>query len=244
MKPVDHLTQDIIAQFIIWAAFRSEESDITPGDEYALRVWCPDGDTPDHTFAVMARTDDGTGYAHGHLHNGDTHVPNLDMYGYVSGGGDNNTIVNYAPVLNFETAELMGWSSQFGQTFRASGVGLAAIELVYATGDDPPTRPITFQLYDAVNGNPVGPAKTCFGDPGPAQSRAGAFWWPDEAPLIPGGTYYIEGTSVGANVWRMFDGYPYGEFYLNRQPQSGKDLMMTIAEYEAAPDVDPSIHTY
>jgi hypothetical protein len=158
----------------------------------------------------MARTDDGTGYASGHLYNGDTPVTGLDMYGYVSGGGDTNSVVNYAPVIDFQTAELMGWDTRHGQTFRASGVGLAAIELVYATGPDPADRPITFQLYDSVGGAPIGPAKTCFGGPGPAQSRAGSFWWPDEAPLVPGRTYYVEMTSAGANVWRMLDGYPFG----------------------------------
>jgi hypothetical protein len=48
--------------------------------------------------------------------------------------------------------------------------------------------PITFQVYDRVNGTRIGPAKTCYGAPLAFQGRAAAIWDRDDVPLVPGRT--------------------------------------------------------
>ncbi len=219
---------------IIWifhAVFRSKEVPLVPGQTYAARFW-RDPSSTSQSFAIVARSDHRTGYPDGHLYAGNTAYTNLDAYAYIS-GGEPGTLVNHAPVADLSLAQLAGMSTRFGQTFIASGDGLAAVEIVYATGDvDPPSLPITFQVYESVGGAPIGTAKRCYGIPGYYQARAAAFWSRGDIPLVPGTKYYVEWTAPppGVNTWRMNENLA-GESYLDRVSQAPWDLLMAIAEY-------------
>ena len=215
---------------IFWVAFKSSEVTLNVGQRYAVRIWRePNSAAPD--FALVARTDGGTGYANGHLYAGNTPLPNLDAFAYISGGAP-GTIVNHTPVLNFQLPQLIGSSGRHGQTFRASGTSLAAVNIVYATGQQTPDPlQFVFQCYSTVNGTPIGPSKTCYGVPGFFQGRAAAMWLPGEVPLTPNQFYYIEWTSPGSNTWVMTEDVP-GNAFVNRVSVPDKDLAMSIAEYE------------
>jgi hypothetical protein len=220
--------------FTSWVAWHSEEVDLIPGEQYALHLWCPQGPADTHDFALVARRDRGDGYTEGRLYEGDTPIadPGRDMFGYFGGDVGNNTLVNYGPVRYFDLpGELVGWNTSFGQTFTATGEALAGAEVVVAPLGDL-TEPVTFQLYDRVGGEPIGPSKTCWGAPGPFQSRVGAFWYPGEAPLEPGKQYYLECSSAGINTWDMRGAYLGGALYVDRRMRPGRDLRMVLAEYE------------
>ncbi|MBI4578994.1 MAG: hypothetical protein HY718_04785 [Planctomycetes bacterium] len=224
---------------ILWVPYRSSEVTLTVGQTYALRLWVAPGSQAT-SFAIVTRPDDGGGYSGGRLYVDDVSYPGLDGYAYVSGGTP-GTIVNHAPLADLTLPTLAGWSTRFGQTFRASGTSLAGAEIVYATGDySPPALRFDFQVYTAVGGSPIGPSRTSYGVPGVFQARAAAAWVENEVPLTPGQMYYIEWTppASGCNTWYMTESVP-GEGYVNRVALAPpQDLMMAIAEYQA---VGPTI---
>lgn len=218
---------------IFWVPFRSDEVNLTPGKTYALRLW-RDPKSQSETFALVVRPDKGDGYAGGHLYVGDKPRTDLDAYAYVSGGKP-GTIVNHAPVGDAEPKNLVGTAKRYGQTFRASGEGLAAADIIYATGEPrPKALPITFQLYDKPGGRPIGPAKTCYGMPLAFQARAAAVWMKGDAPLTPGREYYLEWSSPGCNTWQLNEDLP-GHAYRDGEPKPDADLAMSIVEYAAEP---------
>lgn len=245
-KFIGNIGNDALARFIHFVPYHSSEVTLTPGETYALRVWTPDGFGSGYQFGIFARPDNGDGYAQGHAWQEDVARTDWDLFGFVTGGVDNNSLLNYAPLGDFQTSELLGFTPSFGQTFRATGEGLAAVEMTIALGGGGSNRPVTWQLYESVGGGPIGPAKTGWtGQVHPFLWRAGVLWHPGEANLTPGNTYYLEGTSSGVNLWNMNEGYAHGEAYLNRTPVPGKDILMSIAEYEfidanATPTPSPS----
>jgi len=222
---------------ILAVQYKSSEVSLVPGQTYAVRFWrAPDSQST--SFALVARPDIGDGYAGGHLYAGDTARTDLDAYAYVS-GGEPNTIVNHAPVVDLQFLELVGSSGRYGQTFQASGTSLAGVDIVYATGDgNPPSLPVTFRVYTGVGGAQIGPSKLCYGVPGFYEARAAAVWREGEVPLVPGQMYYIEWTSTGFNTWRTNEDLP-GQAYVDREARPTSDLMMSIAEYESPPPPPP-----
>ncbi len=222
---------------IFHVPYRSSDMNLITGNTYAVRFWRGAG-SGSSTFALVARPDTGNGYANGHLWVGNTPRTDLDAYAYVS-GGQPGTVVNHAPVGDLAFNTLVGSSNRYGQTFVASGSQLAGADIVYATGDPtPPSLPITFQCYDSVGGNALGPAKTCYGIPGFYQGRAAVAWSEGQVPLVTGNTYYLEWTSPGFNTWKTNENLP-GQAYINRVAQPGIDLMMSIAEYDGPPPAPP-----
>jgi hypothetical protein len=217
---------------IFWVAYRSDEMTLTVGEKYAVRMWVAPGSAAE-SCAIVARSDSGfSGYAGGHLYIADTPYTNLDGYFYVSGGAP-GTVVNHCPVNNLQFQGLVGWSTRFGQTFRANGTGLAGVETAYTSGTASPTlHNMLFQVYDGVGGNPIGPARSVVGIPGFHQARIAVAWAEGEVPLVPGQMYYVEYTPppVGCNTWSMSENVP-GELYVNRVSQAPFDLAMAIAEY-------------
>lgn len=215
-----------------WAPFRSNEMNLTVGQTYALRMWAAPGSQAT-SFALVTRPDVNNGYAAGQLYAGDTPRPDLDAYAYVS-GGDPSTVTNYAPVSSYDLITIANWSTRFGQTFQATGSGLAGVEIVYTTGQpDTVSLPISFQLYDQPNGTPIGPVRRTAGVHGYYQGRASAAWADGEAPLVTGQMYYLEWTPPlsGCNTWYLNEDMP-GQAYLNGVAQPTHDLMMAIAEYD------------
>lgn len=217
---------------IFWVAYRSDEMNLVVGQKYAVRMWVAPGSSAE-SCAVVARTDSGfSGYAGGHLYIGDTAYTNLDGYFYVSGGAP-GTIVNHCAINNLQFRDLVGWSTRFGQTFRAGGTSLAGVETAYTSGTASPTlHNMIFQVYTGVGGTPIGPARSVIGIPGFHQARIAVAWAEGEVPLTPGQMYYIEYTPppVGCNTWSMHENMP-GELYVNRVAQAPYDLAMAIAEY-------------
>ncbi len=214
---------------IFWVAYRSEEVKLAPGKTYAMRFW-RDPSSQSKTFSMVVRQDTGDGYAHGHLWVDGMERKDLDAYGYVSGGAP-GTLCNYAPVTTQQFSTLIGTGTSHGQTFKASGTSLAAVEAVFATGEfHPPAHPVTFQLYDQPGGQPIGPKKTGHGVALVAQARAVAVWERDEVRLEPGRMYYLEWTSPDVNTWQMNEDVP-GHAYVNGKPHEKADLAMSIVEY-------------
>lgn len=216
---------------IFWVPFRSNEMTLKPGNTYAVRLW-RDPSSQSKRFALVARPDKDDGYAKGHLYVADKALKDLDGYAYVS-GGEPGTIVNHAPVGDLKPKDLIGGGRRFGQTFKASGSALAAVDIIYTTGaTSPPAMPITFQLYDRPGGTAIGPAKTCYGIPLTFQGRAAAVWDRKDAPLVPGRNYYLEWTCPGANTWQLNEDLP-GHAYVDGQAKPKADLAISIVEYSA-----------
>ncbi len=119
-----------------------------------------------------------------------------------------------------------------GETFVARGTSL--LSFAAWVSDSSPTYVAT--LYDGVGGAQIGVAKKnkCmrWADP-----EVIFTWAPNECPLTPGNTYYIEITredgayltSLGHN----WDPYPNGTAYANRAAMNGWDIGGTIMEEES-----------
>src|SRR5690606_9775754 len=121
---------------------------------------------------------------------------------------------------------------RFGQTFRATGRGLAAVDVIYTTGAaHPPALPVTFRLLRAPGGEQIGPTRRCYGLPLAFQGRAAAWWSRDEALLTPGEEYYLEWECPGANTWQLNEDLP-GHAWRDGQPLPDADLAMSIVEYD------------
>lgn len=218
---------------IYHVTYRSNEVSLTPGKTYAVRFW-RDPSSPSPSFAIVAHRDNGDSYAKGQLYNGDKPMPEWDAYAYVS-GGEPGTIVNHAPVGDMGLKDLAGTGKKLGQTFKASGMGVAGVDIIFTDGStNPPSAPITFQIYDKPGGKAIGPARVCYGVPGAFQGRAAAVWLPGEAPVTPGQVYYLEWSSPnGFNTWVLNEDLP-GEAYVDGKKLPDKDLAMSIVEYEGA----------
>jgi hypothetical protein len=218
---------------IYHVAYHSDEISLKPGKTYAVRFW-RDPSSVAETFTIVARSDKGDGYRNGHLYRGNDPLEKLDAYAYISGGAP-GTVVNHAPVGDPGMKKFAGSAQRFGQTFRASGTSLAGIDTIYADGNvKPPSIPIQFQMYDRPGGQPIGPARECYGLPLTFQARAAAVWMPGEVPLVPGRTYYLEWTLPKLfNMWVLNEDLP-GEAYRDGKAMPDSDLAMSMVEYDGA----------
>ena len=161
-----------------------------------------------------------------------------DAYLYVS-GGEAGTIINHAPVGDLELKALVGGGTRFGQTFKASGTGLAGVDMIYTTGvASPPSLPVTIQIYDEPGGKQIGPTRLCYGIPRAFQGRVAAVWRRGEIKLTPGKMYYVEwSTPNGCNTWKLNEDLP-GEAYVDGEKKSDADLAMSIVEYVGYSTID------
>jgi hypothetical protein len=215
--------------------FLSSEAPTVPGEQYAARFWLGPG-SESTAFAIVARPEDGSGYAAGQAYSGDTPLPGWDVYGYMTGGAS-GTITDFAPT-NHEVpmdTDFLGWQDKQGQTFVAGGVGLAGVELLYTVGCAPnPSLPISVKVYNGFGGARVGPSKLCYTVTDECQGRAAAFWQPGEVPLTPGSTYYVEFDATaagGVNVYGMSNDIPGVHAYSGGVSMAPRDLPMMISEY-------------
>ena len=224
----------------MWTGYRSGDIPTTPGQTYAVKLTGQGGD-----FAIDKRNEDGNGYTQGQAFDSGGNPRTMDLNITVFSDND-GTLLAYAKTTH-GLGSLTGWAGTWGQTFRATGNGLAAADLWYAsTTWDIGVR---FRIFtNDPSGTQIGPTKT---SRGAAQTGGvglvGVSYAPGEVPLTPGNTYYIE-MSVPDDPWGFtpyqfdegVDDYPYGMGYMSSGPQSNVDLNMTIMEY-AGPAPQPRI---
>lgn len=222
-----------------WVGYLSGQLPTIPGERYAVRL-AGEGGTP---FSPYWRTDNGDGYAGGQAFDANGNPQNKDLCILVFSDND-GTVIPY-----MKTTGGMGsttwWEWQWGQTFKATGEALAAVDLWFSSGDD-----WNMQMWFRVYANPPSGGNPPSGQVGLSKRGRGAWqaggaglmgigYEPGEVPLTAGHTYYIEMTPYGPPPngyapWRVnnpADAYPYGHAYANRNPQPDIDLSMTIMEY-------------
>jgi hypothetical protein len=239
-----------------WVGYRSGQLPTIPGHRYAVRL-AGQGTNP--AFSPYWRTDNGDGYALGRAYDRDGQPLNKDLLLLVFSDND-GTVIPY-----MKTTGLFGkqawWEWQWGQTFKATGSSLAAVDF-YFTNEGNWNMQMTFKVFATPpNGtggppsNPVGLVKRARGAWEAGAACMGIGYAPGEVPLTPGQTYYIEmtpyGGPIGYTAWRFddpADAYPDGHAYANRIAQPGIDLSMTIMEHAAvgepaALELDPTSFT-
>jgi len=218
----------------LWVGYRSGEVPTTPGKTYAIKLT---GLGSNPNFAIYRRIEDGHGYAQGQAYDANGNPRNMDLLICVFSDND-GTIIPYIDTTIGNVEDLAGTAHTWGQTFRATGVALAAVDCFIAasTWD----IDVTFRIREGgPNGPQVGPTKT-------AQALyqastcglVGVSYAPGEVMLTPGNTYYIEMTSPDSPTFAAYkfhsqadNGYPYGDAYKDGVRQQNVDLEMTIIEY-------------
>ena len=230
-----------------WVGYRSGDLPTTPGQRYAVRLV---GQGSQRNFSPYWRTDSGDGYADGQAYDKYGNPLNKDLNILVFSDND-GTVIPYMKT----TGGLGGstwWEWQWGQTFKATGDSLAAVDLWFAHGGG---LNWYMQMTFTVYANPPNPPNPPSGQVGVTKRGRGAWqaggtalmgicYAPDEVPLVAGQTYYIEMTPYwppgdpdpplgyeASRFDRPEDAYPYGHAYANRNPQPDIDLSMTIMEY-------------
>ncbi len=217
-----------------WTGYRSGDIPTVPGETYAIKLTGVGGD-----FGIMSRAEDGNGYAQGQAYDHNGNPQNRDLNITVFSDND-NTVIPYAKTTS-GLGSLSDWAGVWGQTFKATGEGLAAADLWFAsTTWDIDVR---FRVYtNNPSGTQIGPTKV---SAAAAQTGGvglvGVSYAPGEVPLTTGNTYYIE-MAVPSDPWGFtpykfnnpVDDYPYGHAYMSGGSQTSVDLSMTIMEYGSA----------
>ncbi len=213
-----------------WTGYRSGDIPTTPGLTYAIKLTGIGGN-----FGIMSRVEDGNGYAQGQAYDHNGNPQNRDLNITVFSDND-GTVIPYCKTTS-GLGSLSEWQGRGGQTFRATGRSLAAADLWFAS--DTWDLQMRFKVFEnGPGGIQIGPSKkgqgaAQIGDVG----LIGCSWAPDEVPLTPGNTYYIEttiaGGAAGYNPYRFdnpVDEYPYGHAYVGDGARPDVDLSMTIME--------------
>lgn len=226
-----------------WVGWRSGELPTVPGQRYAVRLV---GQGSQRNFSPYWRTDNGDGYAGGQAYDKNGSPLNKDLNILVFSDND-GTIIPYMKTTGGLGARTW-WEWQWGQTFKATGKALAAVDLWISHGGDPQWNMRTeVKVY---SNPPAGDPPTPSGLVGLVKRGRGAWqaggtamigvgYEPGEVPLVTGNTYYIEitpygGDAIGYEAYRFDrseDAYPHGHAYSNRYPRPDIDLSMTIMEY-------------
>jgi hypothetical protein len=218
-----------------WVGFRSGQIATTPGQRYAIRL------VGNADFTPFSRVDGGDGYANGQGYKASstTVAPsalNRDLCIVVFSDNDGTVIPYCGTGGNME--QLTEWCGTCGQTYKATGQGLAACDFWFATGDvwDFDVRFTVRQ--NGPGGAQVGMSKIGHGAWAPGGvGMMGVSWAPGEVNLTPGQTYYIEmvvgAGATGFNPMRFYlgaDAYADGQAYISGGSRTF-DLNMTIMEY-------------
>jgi hypothetical protein len=220
-----------------YVGFRSGQIPTTPGQRYAIRL-AGEGDAP-HDFAPFARQEDGNGYADGQAYDERGNPADYDLNICVFSDND-GTVIPYC-ATRADLSELTDWCGACGQTFKATGTGLAACDLFFA-GTKWALDARCSVRANGPGGPQVGRTKVGHGawNAG-GTGMLGVSWAPGEVPLTPGQTYYIEMIVVGgATGWNPYrfdpgaDAYADGQAYISGGARDF-DLDMTIMEYSAMP---------
>lgn len=216
--------------------YLSSEVKLKVGSEYAVRFWlAPDSECT--RFAIVGRTDKDDGYADGKAYVGDEARPDIDLFGCVEDSAP-GTVVNYCPIdqEKYSSTPRLGSAAKYGQTFKATGNGLAGVEVLYGIGCAPnPSFPIKITLRDGVGGKAIGPTRTSHTVTDMCQGRGAAFWPAGQTPLTPGKTYYIEfepPADLPIDPWSMDVDVPGVCAYKDGIASGTADMSLLIAEYK------------
>ena len=161
-----------------------------------------------------------------------TEYPDRDL-GLVIMSDDDGLITNLHTRQNGTHVD----GSSVGQSFIARGVSLISAAFWLADPSDPVYVARVYQ--NGPGGAAVGSAKRGrLPRPG-ADPQVLLTWPPDECPLIPGQTYYIEITRDGGGIFNVAQvdrsgSFPHGQAYVNGSPLAGVDLAGTLMEEESA----------
>lgn len=213
-----------------WVRWFSGQIPITPGKKYAVKIWVNGG------CAIYKRDKDGSSYPLGRAYDENGSPRNFDLNVTVFVDRNNQMVTHTR--LNYGPGTFIGSlnDTQWGQTFVAAGSALAAVDLFAASSD------MNFDLTWRIRqGGPYGPQI------GPTKTTQGAYFAsstdllgvsynPNEVPLVPGQTYFIDATdTIGFTpfVQETWNSYSDGAAF-RRGVATGYDLAMTIVEYGGA----------
>ncbi len=217
-----------------WVKWRSNLVPVTPGRAYAVKLRGTHGG--DLKFSPFNRAKDAQSYPDGRAYDAAGTAQDYDLNVTVFSDSD-GTVVSYIKTTS-ELGELIDnyYGTRWGQTFKAIGSSLAAVDVWAAGADSNWDLDFTFTVREGgPAGARIGPAKTTKA----AYQAFGAglhavSYNPGEASLAPGRTYYIEFTnSTGFNPYimrRTQDLYADGTGYQDGAVRND-DVSMTILEY-------------
>ncbi len=217
-----------------WVKWRSFLVPTTPGRTYAVKFRGTSGG--DLKFSPFNRAKDAQSYPDGSAYDSAGAAQGYDLNTTVFSDSD-GTVISYIKTTS-ELGELIDeyYGTRWGQTFKAVGSSLAAVDVWAAGADNHWDLDFTFTVReDGPQGARVGPAKTTKA----AYQAFGAglhavSYNRGEVSLTPGHTYYIEFTNPeGFNPYIMRksqDAYPGGTGYQNGSLRND-DVSMTIVEY-------------
>ncbi|MBN2270695.1 MAG: carboxypeptidase regulatory-like domain-containing protein [Sedimentisphaerales bacterium] len=216
-----------------WVRWFSGEIPLVPEQIYAVYIHIDGG------FAVYKRDRDGDSYAYGRAYHGHSTDPmpyDLNITVFVDKNGQMATHTMDAS----KDWELHGdlAAQRWGQSFVATGGGLAAVDVFITSGNDTDDMDITWKIM-AMGGriSQIGPTKTTkrayFT---PHNHLMGVSYNAGEVPLTPGQTYVIELTDTEDFTPYMHTN-PRNEYEDGQAFRNGTateyDLAMTIMQHKA-----------
>ena len=214
-----------------WVRWNSGEIPLVPGQTYAVYVHVDGG------CAIYKRDRDGNSYAHGRAYHRDSSSPmpyDLNITVFVD---KNDQMVTHTMDASKDW-ELRGdlADRRWGQSFIATGGGLAAVDVFINSGNDTDDMDITWKIFKVGrDGGHIGPIKTTkrayFT---PHNHLMGVSYSPGEVPLTPGQTYIVELTDE-QNFTPYMHTNPQNEYEDGQAFRNGTatdyDLVMTIMQY-------------
>jgi len=209
-----------------WVRWPSGQILLTPGKQYAVKIWVQDG------CAVYKRDKDGSSYPHGQAYDKDGIPQTFDLNVTVF-VDRNNQMVTHTRLT--PGAGILGDPSvsRWGQTFVATGTSLLAADLFAASGDA--DFDLTWKIRQGgPDGAQIGPTKTTQGAYfASSTDLVGVSYNPNDVTLVPGQTYCVDVTDTmnfTPYIQESWNSYSDGRAYRNGAA-TGNDLAMTIMEY-------------
>jgi len=214
-----------------WVRWASGEVPMTPGKQYAVNIHIDGG------MAIYKRNKDAQSYQGGEAWDQNGNRPGFDLN--ITVFADRDTMVTHTTKSSGPGRYDGGlFDSRWGQSFVATGTGLAAVDLFAAGGS--PDLDLTWTVREGgPGGAQIGSAKTTRGAFFASSTKLGGVSYDDgQVPLTPGEVYYVEAFSPGGFVpylrepWERDDD---GQAFRNGSP-TAEDLSMTIVEFGRSPD--------
>jgi hypothetical protein len=210
-----------------WVRWPSGQILLTPGKQYAVKIWVQDG------CAVYKRDKDSSSYEYGRAYDIGGNSQNFDLKVTVFVDRNNQSVTHTR--LNPGPGDFDGGLSdtRWGQTFVATGTSLAAVDLFAASSDS--NFDLTWRILEGgPAGTQISPTKTTQGAYfASSTDLVGVSYNPNDVTLVPGQTYCIEVTDTmnfTPFIQESWNSYSDGTAFRNGSA-TGHDLAMTIMEY-------------